>query len=331
MNLKRILVAAVTCAAVSLTSVIAYAESIGSASIYLADETWSNQVYWGSGLNSKDTIGIASVTPVEITGDGTYTTSVKFKEAMDYGFFFCLSSDIKGTGKNTFADYPDAEISIESVKADGKEITGNSNIAAVNDDGFMRVSIFDPLNDASENYAYSLDWTSGIKSMEVTFTVTGTGVLSAEAPEEDKQDKPADVTPEDVVDDNGKTEADNEASADEKNESDSAASDDEGSETDTPVSDDKNSESDNATTDDKKTEADKPASDDKETESDSTTTGNEQTDSDENIPDSEQDVGESAPADDNTEAPNTGNAPISPMAATAAVAGLVAFLTKKKK
>ena len=62
-----------------------------------------------------------------------------------------------------------------------------------NDGGFMKVSIFDPLTDADENYANSLEWTNGIKSMEVTFTVTGTGVLSAEA--EPEEDKPEDSAP----------------------------------------------------------------------------------------------------------------------------------------
>ncbi len=181
-HIKKIAAVCTAFAAFSAMTLPASAvETIGSASIYLADETWSSQVYWG---NSKDNIGIASVIPAEITGDGTYTTSVEFENAMDYGCFFSLNSDIKGTGSSSFADYPNAEITITSVKADGKEITGNSSIADINDDGFMKVNIFDPLTDADGNYADSLDWTSGIKSMEVTFTVTGTGILSAEADEE---------------------------------------------------------------------------------------------------------------------------------------------------
>ena len=233
-------------------------KTIGSASIYLADETWSSQVYWG---NSNDNIGIASVVPAEITGDGTYTTSIEFEKAMDYGCFFSLNSDIKGTGSGSFADYPDAEITITSVKADGKEISGNNAIADVNDGGFMKVSIFDPLTDADENYANSLEWTSGIKSMEVTFTVTGTGVLSAEA--EPEEDKPEDSAP-----------------VDEKQE---------------------------------ETEADDSPADKTETEDDTAS----------------DDV--QLPADDNTEAPDTGNAPISPMAAVTAFAAFTMFMTRKKK
>lgn len=190
MNFRKILAAVATGAfALSAITTTVSAETIGSASIYLADETWSSQVYWGNGTDGKDTIGIASVSPVEITGDGTYTTSVEFEKAMDYGCFFCLNSDIKGTGSGSFADYPDAEMSITSVKADGKEISGNKAIADINDNGYMIINIFDPLTDASGNYADSLEWTSGIKSMEVTFTVTGTGILTAEAPEEEEPDE----------------------------------------------------------------------------------------------------------------------------------------------
>ncbi|MBQ7980071.1 MAG: hypothetical protein IJ305_00520 [Oscillospiraceae bacterium] len=208
---SKILTAAMTGAfALSVMSVTASAESIGSASIYLADETWSSQVYWGNGTEGKETIGIASVNPAEITGDGTYTTSVEFEKAMDYGFFFCLSSDIKGTGNGSFADYPDAEMSIMSVKADGKEVSGNTSISDINDNGYMKINIFDPLTDADGNYADSLDWTSGIKSMEVTFTVTGTGILSAEAPEEDgaAENQPAEGQPSDGTEADGDSPAD---------------------------------------------------------------------------------------------------------------------------
>jgi len=187
-NMRKIMSACVAgVVAFSATALPASAvKTIGSATIFLADETWSSQVYWG---DSNDNIGIATVVPAEITGDGTYTTSIEFEKAMDYGCFFCLNSDIKGTGSGSFADYPDAEMSITSVKADGKVISGNSSISDVNDNGYMIVNIFDPLTDAGGNYADSLEWTSGIKSMEVTFTVTGTGILTAEAPEEENADE----------------------------------------------------------------------------------------------------------------------------------------------
>ncbi len=269
MNFKKIIsVIAAGAFSISAMAVTASADSIGSASIFLADETWSSQVYWGNGIDGDDTIGIADIQPVEITGDGTYTTSVKFNEAMDYGFFFCLCSDIKGTGSGSFADYPDAEMSITSVKADGREVPGNSAIHDINDNGYIKVNIFDPLTDASENFADSLEWTSGIKSMEVTFTVTGTGVLSAEAPEEDEtaENQPSDSTQ---------------------------------------------------------------AEDSKETTGNTTSgtaDGNSPADKNENG------SGETVavPGDDNTQVPDTGNAPMSPMAAVTALAALVAFMTKKK-
>lgn len=276
MNFRKILAAAATGAfALSAITTIVSAETIGSASIYLADETWSSQVYWGNGTDGKDTIGIASVSPAEITGDGTYTTSVEFEKAMDYGYFFCLNSDIKGTGSGSFADYPDAEMCITSVKADGKEISGNKSIADINDNGYMIINIFDPLTDASANYADSLEWTSGIKSMEVTFTVTGTGILTAEAPEEEKVD-------ENQSEDNTGAEG--------------GTSNDSG-----------NTETGNSP-------ADKPEGDA----------------ADGNAP-ADGATEENVPADDNTEAPDTGNAPMSPMAAVTALAAFAMFMTRKKK
>ena len=275
MNFKKIL-SVTTAAALSLsvTALTASAESIGSASIYLADETWSTQVYWGEGLNGKNTVGIAAVTPVEITGDGTYTTSVEFTEEMNYGQVFCLNSDIKGTGDSSFADYPNAEMSIVSVKADGKEVQGNASVQDVNDNGFMKINIFDPMVDASENYVYKSDWTSGIKSVEVTFTVTGTGIL----PEEDTSSVDAEGT-------------------------------------ETP---------------DEGTGADVGANAGESTEADSENIGGSFAEGAEDKTDSA-DEGTETPSDEKTEIPATGNAPISPMAAATALAGFVAFMTRKKK
>ncbi len=275
MNFKKIL-SVTTAAALSLsvTALTVSAESIGSASIYLADETWSTQVYWGEGLNGKNTVGIAAVTPVEITGDGTYTTSVEFTEEMNYGQVFCLNSDIKGTGDSSFADYPNAEMSIVSVKADGKEVQGNASVQDVNDNGFMKINIFDPMVDASENYVYKSDWTSGIKSVEVTFTVTGTGIL----PEEDTSSAEAEDTK----------------------------------------------------TPDEGTGADVGANAGESTEADSENIGGSIAEGAEDKTDSA-DEGTETPSDEKTEIPATGNAPISPIAAVTALAGFVAFMTRKKK
>lgn len=276
MNFKKILsVTAAAALSLSVTIMNASADSIGSASIYLADETWSAQVYWGEGLNGESTIGIASVTPAEITGDGTYTTSVEFTEEMTYGQVFSLNSNIKGTGESSFADYPNAEMSVVSVKADGKEVQGNTSVQDVNDNGFMKINIFDPMVDASENYVYKSDWTSGIKSIEVTFTVTGTGIL----PEEDTSSAEAEdtKTPDEGIGADAGTNADESADTGSENIGGSTA---EGAEDKT----------DSGSTDETGTSA-----------------------------------------DGKTEIPATGNAPISPMAAVTALAGLVAFMARKKK
>lgn len=288
MNFRKILSAAVAAAVcVSMTAVTASAETIGSASIYLADETWSSQVYWGGGLDDKNTIGIASLTPAEITGDGTYTTSVEFTEEMSYGHVFCLSSDIAGTGSGAnskFAAYPDAEMSIVSVKADGSEVQGNTSVCDVNDGGFMKINILNPLVDASENYVYKSDWTLGIKSVEVTFEVKGTGIsnenIAADATDETE-------TP--SVPDEQKPEGDSNTPAADNQQNEDAAGEE-------------------------NIPAEKPA-DENQTEGN---TAEENT------------TEENTPAGDKTDIPDTGNVPMSPLAAVTALAGLIAFMTKKK-
>lgn len=184
MTLKKI-IAAVAAAAVSasMLAISASAETIGTAGIYLADETWGAQQYWGGAADADGNMGIASVTNAEITGDGTYTASIEFTDAMSYGQFFGLCTDIEGTGDgaetSAFAAYPDAVLAITGLKADGVEVKGcNSEAPDINDSGLMRVNIYNPWADASLNYAGDLDWTSGIKSVEVTFTVTGTGITA---------------------------------------------------------------------------------------------------------------------------------------------------------
>ena len=183
MKIKKIVAAiAAAAVAVSAMAVTVSAETIGTAAIYLADESWAAQQYWGGAADAEGNMGIASVTPAEITGDGTYTTSIEFTDAMGHGQFFGLCTDIAGTGdgaeESTFADYPDAVLAITSVKADGNEVLGNAEAPDINDSGLMRVNIFNPCAGAELNYAYDLDWTSGIKKIEVTFTVTGMGVAA---------------------------------------------------------------------------------------------------------------------------------------------------------
>lgn len=329
MNFKKIIsLVAAGAFSISAMSVMTSADSIGSASIFLADETWSSQVYWGNGINGNDTIGIADVQPVEITGDGTYTTSVKFNKAMDYGFFFCLSSDIKGKGSgtegSTFADYPNAEMTITSVKADGKEIAGNTSISDINDNGYIKVNIFDPLTDASENYADSLEWTSGIKSMEVTFTVKGTGILSAEAPEEDvkTESKPSD----NVVDgSNGAEDGTADDSTGSGSPADGSGISDESTGGNSPADDSEASGNSGGTSADN---GDAPADDNGTSADDGDTAAdNGGSPADESA---SGEAEENVPADGSTVAPDTGNAPMSPMAAVTALAAFAMFMTRKK-
>lgn len=185
MKMKKI-IAAVAAAAMTaaMLAIPASAETIGTAGIYLADETWGAQQYWGGAIDAEGNMGLASVTNAEITGDGTYTASIEFTDAMSYGQFFGLCTDIAGTGDgaetSAFADYPDAVMQITSVKADGVEVNGTSDAPDINDSGLMRVNIYNPWADASINYAYDLDWTSGIKKIDVEFTITGMGTPAAD-------------------------------------------------------------------------------------------------------------------------------------------------------
>ncbi len=273
MNLRKLLSAAVAAAVITtVATVTVSADTIGSAAIYLADETWSSQVYWGGGLNDENTIGIASLTSAEITGDGTYTTSVEFSEEMSYGCVFYLGTDISGAGSGAdsrFADFPDAEMNIISVKADGSEVPGNTAVQAVNDGGFMKINILNPLVDAGDNYVYKSDWTLGIKSVEVTFEIKGTGITNENI---------ASDTPEEI---------------------------------ETPsVPDEQKPDENNVTPD----------------------TENQQTEgAAEEIPAEGNTAEGNTPAGDKTDIPDTGNAPISPLAAVTALAGIIAFMTKKKK
>lgn len=206
--MKRGWFAAALCAAVSLMSVSVSADNnnakIGTAAIYLADETWSEQQYWGE--KSSVNLGIASAKLAEITGDGTYTASVEFTDIMKYGQFFGLYTDMAGTGSgsenSSFADYPEAKMAIVSVKADGTEIAGNADAPDINNEsGLISISIFDPwAEDASQNYAYSLDWSEGIKTIEVTFTVTGTGIPE-DKPDDENEDGKSDDDDDSATDD----------------------------------------------------------------------------------------------------------------------------------
>ncbi len=164
-------VAAVTITAAAVLPV--NAGTAGKAWVCAADESW-DIAYWGSG--DKNNNNVSSAVDAEITGDGVYTVSVEFEQAMDYGGYFALGTDFRasGTGENTeFRDYPLAELSVISVRADGKEISGNKNICDMNYFDTMAVFIYNPWENDKYNYTENLDWSTGIKSLEITFRING--------------------------------------------------------------------------------------------------------------------------------------------------------------
>ena len=183
MKMKKIIAAIAAAAmATAMLTVTASAETIGTAGIYMADETWGAQQYWGDSEPEKN-MGIKSAVNATITGDGTYTATLEFEQPMAYGQFFGLCTDIAGTGDgidgSTFTDYPDAVLAVTSVKADGVEVAGNAGAPDINDNGSMRVNIYNPWGEAEINYASDLEWTADCSKIEVTFTVTGMGVAAA--------------------------------------------------------------------------------------------------------------------------------------------------------
>ena len=175
MKFKKIIasaaVAAVTAAAVILS---VNAGTAGKAWVCAADDTWDVQ-YWGSG--NKNNSGIVSAVDAEITGDGVYTVSVEFEHAINYGQYFALGTDFEAAGSKkgeaSFADYPEAKLSVISVKADGVEIQGDKSVCDMNYYDTMAVYIYNPWEDGKYNYTENLDWTEGIISIEITFRVTG--------------------------------------------------------------------------------------------------------------------------------------------------------------
>ncbi|MBQ8825689.1 MAG: hypothetical protein IJ007_01180 [Oscillospiraceae bacterium] len=174
MLIKKVISAAAALIAAGALAFSVFGKGIGTAGVYSADVYWDVQ-FWGGAADAEGNMNIASVTNAEITGDGIYTASIKFAYPLSYGQYFALGTSFKGEGEgksSRFADYPDAEISILSVKADGVEIKGSS-VPDVNAENSMRVYIYNPWADDSMNYAEDLDWTQGITEIEVKFEITG--------------------------------------------------------------------------------------------------------------------------------------------------------------
>ena len=181
--LKKIIASAVIAAFTAAVVIVsANAGTAGKAWVCAADDTWDVQ-YWGDGHKSNS--GIASAVDAEITGDGVYTASVEFEQAINYGQFFALGTDFKAMGSRkgeaAFADYPEAKLSVISVKADGVEIQGDKSVCNMNYYDTMAVYIYNPWEDGKYNYTENLDWTEGISSLEITFRVTGMDAAAEES------------------------------------------------------------------------------------------------------------------------------------------------------
>lgn len=185
----------------------------GQAYLAIVDGQWWIQ-YWGSSTDGKGYMLAYDAGVADIQGDGTYTVSVT---ADTNGFRFDTTGDVtdqyvpEGLSfmsimiPNGMTMYPDAIITIDSIKVDGKEIEMTAKNYTSSDDGIeLRSNIFNsyvsapsgdarcvdgPLYDEDGNAldicadysAQCVDtadfsqWTN----VEVTFTITGTGTEGA--------------------------------------------------------------------------------------------------------------------------------------------------------
>ena len=177
MKIKKIIAAvAATALAVSVMAFSASAQTFGTINISMADEAWATQ-YWGGELDAEGNTEIKSATNAEITGDGTYTASIEFNAPISGMTFIAICSDI------VTDTYPDMNVVIDSVKVNGSEIpVGAVNGAPLwkDDAGKMRVNIYNGWSTETTDWATELTDYVNAESIDVTFTVTGTGATTAE-------------------------------------------------------------------------------------------------------------------------------------------------------
>ena len=196
MNFKKIIATAV--ASVATVSAMAVAASALSAGLIYQTTVWSfrNTIAQSGGIwwdefdeaNSYDTW---IVNDANITGDGTYTVSFEknivedCKDGPETAWnFLKLQTDIPS------ADYPDVQITIDSLKVDGVEVAAAKNAVQGTDktdgkdqyadgcngitgtvvDAYL-VGFFNTWN-ADETVISSSDFGGKV---EVTFTITGLG------------------------------------------------------------------------------------------------------------------------------------------------------------
>ena len=218
MKLRKLFAAlAASAVAVSTMAVSAFAaDAIGEdglAVIAFAGGDWTAQ-YWANGETYASEMNSAI-----ITGDGTYTVSVKAVATVvdeDTGD----DVNIEGTSDLAFAAlqvvngeslFPGMVITIDSVKFDGNEVALNGTPYTSSDDGITtRVNLFNEWVSTIPDDARTIDglaadatatpvdravgpWTV----MEVTFTVTGASAAAEEAPAEEApaEEAPAEEAP----------------------------------------------------------------------------------------------------------------------------------------
>ena len=215
MKLRKLFAAlAASAVAVSTMAVSAFAaDAIGEdglAVIAFAGGDWTAQ-YWANGETYASEMNSAI-----ITGDGTYTVSVKAVATVvdeDTGD----DVNIEGTSDLAFAAlqvvngeslFPGMVITIDSVKFDGNEVALNGTPYTSSDDGITtRVNLFNEWVSTIPDDARTIDglaadatatpvdravgpWTV----MEVTFTVTGASAAAEEAPAEEAPAEEAPAT-----------------------------------------------------------------------------------------------------------------------------------------
>ncbi len=201
MNFKKILGAAV--ASVMAVSTMAVAASAAHAGLIYQTNAWtfrntiaqSKAVWWDADFGDQMEYDTWNVADVEITADGQYTASFEknimedCKDGPESSFnFLKLQTDIAA------ADYPDLQITVDSLKIDGTEVSG-ATAAVLGQENLTIDDYSDGCNGISDTVvnAYTIgfiniwneeqtciDASSFGGKVEVTFTVSGFAAASTE-------------------------------------------------------------------------------------------------------------------------------------------------------
>lgn len=205
MNFKKT-AATIAVSALAATA-IAVSASAETAGLIFQTNAWTfrntigqpNAVWWDEFDEAND-FETWNVSDVEITADGTYTVSFEKNVMTDckdgpeqFWNFLKLQTDISA------AEYPDVQITIDSLKVDGKEIEAAKSAVQGTDktsdatyftsttakdvsDGYL-VGFYNTWN-ADETFISSEDFGGKV---ECTFTISGFKAAEAAAPAEETQ------------------------------------------------------------------------------------------------------------------------------------------------